>query len=376
MFNKKYEIKEVDRSVATELVQANHYSPVMPKLTKHWLGVYKEGEMVGAITLGWGTKPLHTIQKVVNKDMTSEDYFEIGKMCMLDSEPRNSETQMLSQVVRWLKENHPQVKFLYTLADGIMGKCGYVYQAANFYYGGEYWTDSYMSSKGEKVHPRTTRQLCFDNWEWHYDSKSPGFDPEFKKTHDIKAAEKRSSYMSNLEQLVHNIPPELEETQAFAIRKFLADLYVARGNYINAYNKHADSGEHFSKRPVEKDFLPSVPKGLSEYLSSPKKDFIKKQQVFWLTPEYMKHIGLRKIKGKMFRYIYPLNKRAKKTLKRSPEVVWKIGTGVYPKEDNGALKWKEMVGRKNYQILEDMPEWDLHSVEYNKKNVNAHKKAI
>jgi len=90
----------------------------------------------------------------------------------------------------------------------------------------------------------------------------------------------------------------------------------------------------------------------------------------------MKHIGLRKIKGKMFRYIYPLNKKAKKTLKRSPEVVWKIGTGVYPKEDNGALKWKEMVGRKNYQTLEDMPEWDLHSVEYNKKNVNAHKKAI
>ena len=376
MFNKKYEIKEVDRATATELVQANHYSPVMPKLTKHWLGVYKEGEMVGAITLGWGTKPLHTIQKVVNKDMTSEDYFEIGKMCMLDSEPRNSETQMLSQVVRWLKENHPQVKFLYTLADGIMGKCGYVYQAANFYYGGEYWTDSYMSSKGEKVHPRTTRQLCFDNWEWHYNSKSPGFDPEFKMTHDIKAAEKRSSYISNLEQLVHNIPSELEEVQAFAIRKFLADLYVARGNYINAYNKHVNSGEHFSKRPIEKDFLPSVPKGLSKYLPNPKKDFVKKQQVFWLTPEYMKHIGLRKIKGKMFRYIYPLNKRAKKTLKRSPEVVWKIGTGVYPKEDNGALKWKEMVGRKNYQILEDMPEWDLHSVEYNKKNVNAHKKAI
>ncbi len=374
MFNKKYEIKEVDRSVATELVQANHYSPVMPKLTKHWLGVYKEGEMVGAITLGWGTKPLHTIQKVVNKDMTSEDYFEIGKMCMLDSEPRNSETQMLSQVVRWLKENHPEVKFLYTLADGIMGKCGYVYQAANFYYGGEYWTDSYMSSKGEKVHPRTTRQLCFDNWEWHYNSKSPGFDPEFKKAHDIKAAEKRSSYISNLEQLVHNIPPELDKAQASAIRQFLADLYAARANYINAYNKHVNSGEQFSKRPTEKDFLPSVPKGLSKYLPNPKKDYIKKQQVFWLTPEYMKHIGLRKIKGKMFRYIYPLNKRAKKTLKKSPEVAWKIGTGVYPKEDNGALKWKEMVGRKNYQILDDMPEWDLHAVEYNQKNVNAHKK--
>lgn len=374
MTNKKYEIKEVSREVATELVQANHYSPVMPKLTKHWLGVFREENLVGAITLGWGTKPLHTIQKVVNKDMTSDDYYEIGKMCMLDTEPRNSETQMLSQVVSWIKQNHPEVKFLYTLADGIMGKCGYVYQAANFYYGGEYWTDSYMSSRGEKVHPRTTSELCFENWEWHYNTKSPGFDPSFKTAHDTKAAEKRNAYIANLEELVHNMPSELSEEKASAIRQFLADMYTARSNYIAAYNKHVSSGNKFTDRPVEKDFLPSVPKGLSKYLPNPKNDYIKKQQVFWLTPEYMRHIGLRKIKGKMFRYIYPLNKNAKKLLKRSPEVDWKIGTGVYPKEDNGALKWKEMVGRKNYQSLDGMPEWDLHAVEYNKKNVNAHKK--
>ena len=99
-----------------------------------------------------------------------------------------------------------------------------------------------------------------------------------------------------------------------------------------------------------------------------------KEQVFWLTPEFMNHVGMRKIKGKMFRYIYPLNKRAKKLLKKSTEITWKIGSGVYPKEDNGALQWKEMVGRKNYQYLPGMPAWDLHVVEHNKKNVNAHKK--
>ena len=65
----KYLIKEVDRAIATELVQSNHYSPVMPKLTKHWLGVYKGEELVGVITLGWGTKPVHTIQKIVSKDL-------------------------------------------------------------------------------------------------------------------------------------------------------------------------------------------------------------------------------------------------------------------------------------------------------------------
>ena len=217
---------------------------------------------------------------------------------MLDSEPKNSETQMISQVVRWIKENCPDVKFLYTLADGIMGKCGYVYQAANFYYGGEYWTDSYMSSKGEKVHPRTTRKLCKDNWLWHYDERSSGFSQEFKDKHDQK------------------------------VKLAL---------------------ENNTKLP--------------------------KEQVFWLTPEFMNHIGMKKVKGKMFRYIYPLNKRAKKLLKKSPEIVWKIGTGVYPKESNGDLKWKQMVGRKKYEFLQGMPKWNLQVVEHNEKNVNAHRKA-
>ena len=78
----------------------------------------------------------------------------------------------------------------------------------------------------------------------------------------------------------------------------------------------------------------------------------------------------------MFRYILPLSKRAKKLLFKSSGIDWKIGQGVYPKENNGALQWKEMMGRKDYQILEDMPEWDLQVTEYNNKNVNAHKKKM
>jgi len=216
---------------------------------------------------------------------------------MLDSEPKNSETQMISQLVRWIKKNCPDVLFLYTLADGIMGKCGYVYQAANFYYGGEYWTDSYMSARGEKIHPRSTRILCKENWQWHYDENSEGFRREFKENHKRK-------------------------------------VEVARLNGVKA----------------------------------------PKERVFWLTPEFMKHIGLRKIKGKMFRYIYPLNRTAKRILANNSNTEWRIGAGVYPKESNGDLRWKEMIGRKKYEFLDGIPNWDLQTVEHNKKNVNAHKK--
>ena len=75
--------------------------------------------------------------------------------------------------------------------------------------------------------------------------------------------------------------------------------------------------------------------------------------------------------------MYPMsNKKAKKLLKKSHEIEWKIGSGVYPKENNGALQWKEMVARKKYEPLDGMPEWNLQHVEHNKKNVNAHKKQI
>ena len=47
------EMKLVDWRVATLFVQERHYSPVMPKLTKKWLGAYQDDKLVGVLTLGW-----------------------------------------------------------------------------------------------------------------------------------------------------------------------------------------------------------------------------------------------------------------------------------------------------------------------------------
>ena len=77
---------------------------------------------------------------------------------MDDSMGKNSETQMLSAALKWLKEKEPKLKYLFTWADGIVGKPGYVYQAFNFLYGGYIMTDTYVSSKGEKIHPRTMQK--------------------------------------------------------------------------------------------------------------------------------------------------------------------------------------------------------------------------
>ncbi len=255
-------INEINKFSAVEFVQEHHYSKVMPKLTKHYLGIFNENVMVGVLTLGWGTQPLQTIKKLFPQ-CTSTDYYEIGKMCMHPDMPKNSESQMLSAVIKWMKIHLPEKKYLYTWADGIVGKPGYVYQSANFYYGGFIWTDVYIGPDGEKIHPRTSKQLCQEN------------------------------------------------------AKMLG-----------------------------------------------------KDKVFWLTYDYMKTKGIRRIKGKQFRYIMPLTKRASKSLNTDSTVVWHKD---YPKHKD--LQWKEMTDRGKYDTLDAMPEFKLDVVNLNSKNVNSHKVA-
>jgi len=59
-----FAIKEISKQTALKMVQKYHYSNTLPKINKHFLGFYLENELVGVITLGWGTRPLHTIKRI------------------------------------------------------------------------------------------------------------------------------------------------------------------------------------------------------------------------------------------------------------------------------------------------------------------------
>lgn len=254
-----FTVRELSRKVATEFVQKYHYSPVMPKLTRHFLGFFVENKLVGVLTLGWGTQPRQTINKMF-PGLESEHYYEIGKMCMDEDMPRNSESQMISATVKWMKKNTPEKLFLYTMADGIMGKCGYVYQASNFYFGEKYLTDVYLMENGEKLHPRSTKELLKENAE-----------------------------------------------------------------------------------------------------------FVGKDKLFWMTPDFMKHKGIKKIKGYMFRYIYPLNKKAKRVMKNDSTLTWNFD---YPKD--GDLEWFDVTGGRGEKTKIAQPAFTFEEATYNAKNINGH----
>ena len=152
-----FEVKEIDKDTSLSMVKKYHYSNTLPKLNKHFIGFYLEDKLVGLVTLGWGTQPLNTIKKIF-PSLETKDYYEIGKMCMTEDMPRNSESQMLSKLCDFIKKNYKNIKVLFTWADGMLGKCGYVYQASGFLYAGYTITDIYMKD-GVKIHPRQMRKV-------------------------------------------------------------------------------------------------------------------------------------------------------------------------------------------------------------------------
>lgn len=148
------EVRPIDIADARAFVKEHHYSEVMPRITRVCLGGFKDGRLVAAATLGFGTRPLHTIKKLF-PSLGTDDYLELGKLCVSDEMPRNTESWFISRIVQHLQQHHPKLKVFFSWADGIIGKPGYVYQASNFFYGGFIWTEMYLDANGNRVHVRS-----------------------------------------------------------------------------------------------------------------------------------------------------------------------------------------------------------------------------
>lgn len=152
-----FTVKEISKEETLDMIQKYHYSNTLPKLNKHFLGFFLGGVLVGVVTLGWGTRPKHTIQRIF-PSLDTKDYFEIGRMCMTEEMPRNSESQMLKALAKYIKANFPDIKVLFTWADGMVGKVGYVYQASGFIYAGYSGGEMYMKD-GVKIHVRQMKSI-------------------------------------------------------------------------------------------------------------------------------------------------------------------------------------------------------------------------
>lgn len=156
-FRKGSEMPDVERITLQEakaFVRRWHYSKIFPPHCLVNLGLRNaDGELTAVGMWGWGVRPKHTIRKLF-PSLGVDDYLELNRLCLRDDEPRNSESYFISLCAEWVRANRPAVRLLFSWADGLRGKPGYVYQASSWFYGGFIKTELYVDEHGGPIHPR------------------------------------------------------------------------------------------------------------------------------------------------------------------------------------------------------------------------------
>lgn len=146
----KYTVKEVDRNIANAFIVKYHYSGKYQRNSNLHLGLYNsENILCGVLQFGCPINPKATPLKIYDdKDAKMK---ELSRMAMLDSEPRNSESQAIGACIKWLKKN-TDLDYLLSFSDGKEGNVGYIYQATNWLYIGYKVTGSFYDLDGIMTH--------------------------------------------------------------------------------------------------------------------------------------------------------------------------------------------------------------------------------
>ena len=159
---------------AKAFLREHHYTRSLPRPCRLCLGGFTPQEGLRAVVaLGYGMQPGRSGRLVV-RGAAREEYLEILRLCLHPSLPRNSGSRFLALCARWVESNLPQVRWLTTFADGVLGHPGYVYQAAGWIYLGRRPSVRYLMPDGALIHPRTfTRRHGTSAWG-HLQARYPG----------------------------------------------------------------------------------------------------------------------------------------------------------------------------------------------------------
>lgn len=147
--SKSFNVQEIPRGVVVDMIRANHYSHTVVMNSRIHLGVFMDGEWVGALQFGYLKNP-RTMGSIV-EGTEIDEYLELNRMWLADAAPRNSESQAISCSIRYIKAVHSKVKWIQSFADSRCGGLGVVYQASNFLYCGSHKTVFYELD-GEYFH--------------------------------------------------------------------------------------------------------------------------------------------------------------------------------------------------------------------------------
>jgi len=167
--SKDYYIDLINSSKANKMTELYHYSGVGFKKSKLNLGIYRKTDNLLVGVLQWGISAQEGIKlnRYVKEPIKKEEYLELNRFSMADSEGKNAESQAISIGIKWIKKHKPDIKLLVSYAGRKEGNYGYIYQATNWEYLGYFISDGFWLLDGEERHQMT----LWNTYKKHGDQK-------------------------------------------------------------------------------------------------------------------------------------------------------------------------------------------------------------
>ena len=116
-------VHPVSHTQLDDMIRA-HYLGKWPAVTRLALGMFMGPFVVGMIV--YADAPPETSRRYGGYT------WELARLWIKDSVPRNGETWLISQSIKYIKRHYPGVCFLVSYADPSAGHVGTVYKAANW----------------------------------------------------------------------------------------------------------------------------------------------------------------------------------------------------------------------------------------------------
>lgn len=206
--SKDYYIDLINSSKANKMTALYHYSGVGFKKAKINQGIYRKSDnlLVGVLQWGCSAQEAIRLDRYVKEPITKDQYLELNRFCMADSEGKNSESQAISLGIKWIKQNKPEIKLLVSYAGRKEGNYGFIYQATNWEYLGYFISDGFWLLDGQERH-----QITVWYYYTHYTDRSKPFRQGICDLyHDVRQTwTKQFIYIQRLDKKLHCASPVL-----------------------------------------------------------------------------------------------------------------------------------------------------------------------
>lgn len=143
-------IQKISKNIAKDFIVKNHYTHKWSLCTVAY-GIYYKSYIESTFFGGYDLKLIGSIiygncvgrnaSTSISPLLTNDNVLELTRLVILDGYGKNIESYCISESIRQLKNEYPNVKCILSYADTEVGHIGTIYQATGFLYQGDNYAD-------------------------------------------------------------------------------------------------------------------------------------------------------------------------------------------------------------------------------------------